>query len=144
VRLSRLQEIVVYALAAGTLASGMVWLWFEHFIRVDAEFGPVHHALQPWIMKLHGALALVAVWGFGMLWPLHIKRGWVQRHSQRSTGATLFAVMAWLGISGVLLYYTGNDRLREIVSVGHWIVGLVGAIALLLHRRGAESEGPLP
>lgn len=143
-RLSRLQEWMVYGLAAATLVSGLLWLWFEHYVRVAADFGPEHHPLQPWCMKLHGALALVAVWGFGTLWPQHIKRGWIQRQSQRATGATLFAVMSWLGISGVLLYYAGTDRMREVVSLGHWIVGLIGGIALLLHRRGADSSGPLP
>lgn len=143
-RLSRPQELAVYLLATGTLISGMLWLWFEHFVRVAAEFGPEHHALQPWCMKLHGLLALLAVWGFGTLWPLHIKRGWAQRPAQRLTGATLFAALSWLGLSGVLLYYAGSDRLREAVSLGHWIVGLAGGIALLLHRRGAEPSGPLP
>lgn len=132
VRLARPRERWVYALAGGVLLSGLLWLLFEHFVRVASEFGPEHHWLQAWWLKLHGSLALAAVWGFGVLWPIHVRRAW-NAHRHRRSGGTLFGTVSFLAITGLLLYYTGDDRLRAWVSLGHWIVGLLGVLVLGTH-----------
>lgn len=132
VRLSKTLERSIYVLASALLASGLGWLLLEHFVRVEGDFGPTHHWAQPWLLKLHGVLAMLSVWGFGMLWPFHIRRAWhLERH--RRSGGTMFAVMFMLTISGLLLYYAGNETLRDTSSLLHWLIGIAGGIALLVH-----------
>jgi len=132
VRLPSPLEKTVYALATALWLSGLLWLLFEYFLRVDHEFGPARHWLQPWWLKLHGGLALFGVWGFGVLWSFHIRRAW-GLHRHRYSGGSLFSVVAWLALSGLLLYYVGNDSLRGWISLLHWLVGLAGAAVLATH-----------
>jgi hypothetical protein len=47
----------------------------------------------------------------------------------------LLVVYVWLVLSGYLLYYAGGDAFRAAVSLGHWTVGLIALLLLLLHRR---------
>ena len=147
VRLSRPQERMVYVLAAGLWLSGLLWLLFEHYVRMEADFGPERHWLQPWWLKLHGALALLGVWGFGVLWSFHIRRAW-GLHRHRLSGGSLFTVVTWLALSGLLLYYTGNETLRSWISLLHWLVGLASAVAIGVHvavapqRSGRAPDAP--
>ena len=132
IRLGKRQEWLIYALGLALLLSGGAWLLLEHFVRVNGDFGPMHHWAQPWLLKLHGVLAMFAVWGFGVLWTFHIRRAWrLRRH--RGTGATMFAVMLVLALTGLLLYYAGDETLRSWSSAVHWIVGFAGAAALVAH-----------
>ncbi len=134
---------VAYSLASVLLLSGLLWLAFEYFVRVEAEFGPVHHWLQFWWLKAHGTSAIAATWGFGVMWTVHIKRFWKQRKN-RISGATMFALILTLIVSGAALYYATNEQLREWMSVLHWVLGLVAGIALIAHvicaDRAADSD----
>ncbi|NGY04393.1 hypothetical protein [Solimonas terrae] len=147
-RLPKAYELWVYLLAGGVTASGMLWLVFEHFVRVTAEFGPEHHWLQHWWLVVHGVLAMAAVWGFGVLWPIHIRRAWHQRR-HRYSGGSVFGCVAFLLLSGLLLYYGGGDRLRDWTATAHWLIGLGAATALALHivialrqRRARSPDAP--
>jgi hypothetical protein len=141
VRLAVAQERMVYLLASGLLLSGGLWLLLEHFVRVELEFGPERHWLQPWLLKAHGMVAALALWGFGVLWAVHVRRAWsLGRH--RLSGGTMFAIAAWLAVSGVLLYYAGSDALRRWLSLLHWGVGLAAALALTLHVTTARQRRP--
>lgn len=131
-RLPKAYERWVYALAGGVTLSGLLWLIFEHFVRIATDFGPEHHWLQHWWLVIHGVLAMAAVWGFGVLWPVHIRRAWHQRR-HRYSGSTVFTFVSFLLVTGLLLYYGGGDRLREVASISHWIVGLAAAAALSVH-----------
>lgn len=129
------QRRLVYWLGLAVWVTGGVWLVFKYFIRVTDEFGfdNPHPQQQLWIVA-HAAVSLAGVWLFGLLWHHHIARGWTQ-HLRRSTGGTLFGVIAWLAISGCALYYIGSDALREWTSLAHWIVGLAALVPFLLHDR---------
>lgn len=143
-RLPRTYEWGVYLVAALVTASGLLWLLFEHFVRNDQGFGPEHHWLQHWWLVAHGVLAMAAVWGFGVLWPIHVRRAWRQCH-RRCSGGSVFTLLATLVISGLLLYYCGDDRTRGWISLGHWTLGLATALALAVHAgnavRGRRPKG---
>ncbi|SFF39333.1 hypothetical protein SAMN04488120_103167 [Fontimonas thermophila] len=144
IRLGKWQERLVYILGLGLLLSGAGWLLLEHGVRVEGEFGPTHHWAQAWLLKAHGVLAMFAVWGFGVLWSFHIRPAWrLRRH--RNSGGLLFASVSLLSISGLLLYYAGNETLRGLSSLVHWIIGFAGSIALIVHglliaRRGRSRH----
>lgn len=141
-RTSTFRKRVTYVLALVLLLSGLLWLLFEHFVRVTSDFGPVHHWLQSWWLKMHGVCALIATWGFGVLWTMHIKRYWTQRKNRR-TGAAMFTLMQLLIATGAALYYANGEGLREWVSLLHWILGVVATLALIAHSvAGHRSMNP--
>jgi len=110
-RLSRLHRRLLYVTLGSLLVSGALWEWYR-----DAT-----------LMKIHGAAAMLALILFGMLLPGHTK-GW--NGCRRKTGIPILGASAWLIVSGYLLYYAGNETVREFTSGSHLGIGL--ALPLLL------------
>jgi hypothetical protein len=111
-RLSRLHRRLLYATLGSLLVSGALWEWYR-----DAT-----------LMKIHGAAAMLALILFGMLLPGHIPKGW--NGGRRKTRIPILGASAWLIVSGYLLYYAGNETVREFTSGSHLGIGL--ALPLLL------------
>jgi hypothetical protein len=127
-----LRRSLVYIIIAGTWITGGVWLIYHYFLVRQGEFGPETNPLEPWSLRLHGAFAFAAIWIFGLLWPVHIAKLWPHAR-RRWSGGTVTALFLALIISGYLLYYVGDERIRPSVSEVHWITGVASPIALL-HR----------
>jgi hypothetical protein len=122
----------VYVVLTGLWLSGALWLIYHFFFTRNTEFGPAPNPLEHWWLVAHGASAFASLWLMGHLWSTHIAKRWrLRRH--RKTGATLVAVMAVLIASGYLLYYLSSDSWRAVVSLGHWLLGLVMPLALAGH-----------
>lgn len=86
------------------------------------------HPLEPWMLKAHGAAAMLALLLLGTLIPLHIKRAW-HAGKNRLSGA---AMVGWFGvptITGYGLYYSGGETMRQWIS---WIHLGVGALIVPL------------
>jgi hypothetical protein len=132
-RLSRSLRIAIYTIGAGVWFTGVLWLLFHYFVGHRGPFGPTVSPLEPWWLTLHGAFAFAAVWIFGVLWGVHIPAGWSGRKRHLS-GGLLVALLAWLIISGYLLYYVSDEQLRAATSLAHWLIGLVVPIGFLAHR----------
>ena len=129
------QRRAVYSVGAAVWLTGAVWLIFKYFVTVTDEFGFQNpHPQQPLWMIAHAAVSLSGLWLFGLLWHHHIARGWEYR-LRRSTGGTLFGLIAWLAITGCALYYIGDDTARSWTSLAHWTIGLGTLGAFLLHDR---------
>lgn len=146
VRLGRSKRLTLYVVGIGVWLSGGVWLLFHYFCVKQGEFGPVENPLTPWWLRLHGAFAFAAIWIFGLLWGVHVTVAW-PRERRRWSGGALAAVFAFLIASGYLLYYVGDDRVRPVVSVIHWGIGLVCPAFFFLHRlrrRRQRSRNPEP
>lgn len=131
-RLPRWVRLWVYLCGGTCAASGAAWLLLHHFGQVPSEFGPAPHPLEHPALLTHGVSGLAMLWVFGLIWLPHIRRGWARR-VQRGVGGTMAAVMLWLAITSVGLYYLGDDALRNATAVAHWTVGLVGVVWLPLH-----------
>ena len=112
--------------------SGGAWLLLHYFEQMPGEFGPEMNPLEPWMMKLHGFVLIPALLGIGGMFVAHIPKGWDHVH-QRVAGVALCAVLAVLIASGYMLYYVGDDTLRQWTSMAHWIVGLVLPAVFLWH-----------
>ena len=123
----------LYIVGAGVWLSGGLWLLYHYFFECQGEFGPTANPLEPWWLKLHGAFAFAAVWVFGLLWGVHITKGWPHKR-RRWSGGALTGVFALLIVSGYLLYYLGDDKVRPIVSILHWGIGLACPIFFFVHR----------
>lgn len=133
VKLGRTRRWQLYIIGAGVWLTGALWLLFHYFFVTKGEFGPTENPLTAWWLRLHGAFAFATIWIFGLLWAAHITAAWPRRR-RRSSGVALTAVFLMLIVSGYLLYYIGDDRVRPVISALHWSVGLAGPVFVVLHR----------
>lgn len=123
----------LYVATAVLFATGALWLALHYLIPPPAgEFGQTTHPLEPWMLRVHGLAVMVALFLYGSLLRAHIIKAWTRRRN-RVSGACLVAVLGLLTISGYLLYYSGEEGLRAVLSVIHWGVGLTLAGVLPLH-----------
>jgi hypothetical protein len=128
-RLSPRHRRWFYATSLLLFASGAAWLALS-WVRGGADAPP--HPWQPWLLKLHGAAAMLILLVLGTLIPLHIRRGW-KAGVNRLTGALMVGGAALLVLTGYGLYYAGSDRLREFTANVHDILGLAAPLLLLWH-----------
>lgn len=126
-------RLSLYVVSLGVWISGGLWLLFHNFPVKRGEFGPEVNPLEPWSLKVHGAFAVAAIWMFGLMWSVHVIRLWPFSW-RRWSGGLMAGVVAWLILSGYLLYYVGDDKVRSIVSILHWGIGLAAPVFFLWHR----------
>jgi hypothetical protein len=132
-RLPRSRRVAIYMIGVGVWVTGVLWLLFHYFVVHRGPFGPTVSPLEAWWLTLHGAFAFGAIWIVGVLWGVHIPVGWSGRRRHLS-GGLLVGILAWLIISGYLLYYLGDEQLRAATSFTHWLIGLIVPIGFLVHR----------
>jgi hypothetical protein len=125
-------RVLLYFTALALLLSGIGWELLDRFVLVSTAIGPGKHPLQPWVLRLHGAVALLSVFLFGFLFSSHIRIAWRLRR-KRITGSVLVAVIVILALSGYLLYYAGGDELRAFASALHLWLGVLSPLPFLLH-----------
>jgi hypothetical protein len=131
-RLSRRRRYTVYAIGWTLWASGVLWLLFHYALMHKGTFGDEPNLLEPWWLRLHSAMAFATLWGFGLVWGVHIVAAWRTRR-QRLSGALAVTLLVWLSATGYLLYYLTDDRWRGISAVAHWATGLALPALLAAH-----------
>ena len=132
-RLSGEQRLSVYVVGMGLWATGGLWLLLHYFFQLETPFGPTPHPLEFWSRAVHGAFGFAALWLFGMMWGTHVVEGW-RSLRRRWSGAAMFAIFAWLVLSGYLLYYLGGEQTLSVTTVLHWSIGLLCPLPFMLHR----------
>lgn len=140
-RLTRARRLGLYAVGLGIWLSGALWLLFHYFFERPGRFGVTPHPLEPWWLSLHGAFAFATIWTFGWLWAAHLAKGWATGRKRRS-GTLLVATLAWLILSGYLLYYVGHEQARALTALLHWSVGLAFPVPFMGHRFRSHSARP--
>jgi hypothetical protein len=131
-QLSRRHRLVLYTSTLTLFLTGLAWAWLHYFHRIEGEFGPEFHPIEPWLLKAHGAAAMVSLIVLGTLLTVHVKRGW-QAKLNRSSGTSVLSIFGILIVSGYALYYVGEERIRALVSNIHLWVGLGMPVVLILH-----------
>jgi hypothetical protein len=150
IRPSRRRRYVIYGAGLGLWLTGAVWLIFHYFVIREGKFGePLTNPEEEWLIFADAAFSFAAVWLFGLLWDIHVVRAWKTRWRRRS-GGTLFGVVAWLTVSGLLLYHVVADTPRYWLSLLHWTIGLATLAVFLVHllsksapRRGGAPGGSI-
>ena len=132
-RLPTPRRRTVYAAALALWLSGAGWLVAHYAFPAAGPLGPEPSPAEPWALKLHGAAAMWTLWVLGLLWAVHIVRGWRARRG-RSTGGLLLCALALMTLTGWLLYYWGSEDWRPRVSALHWALGLAALPLFLWHR----------
>ena len=118
-----------HAVFAVLFATGAAW-WTLHTL-IHAE-GRDDGSAEPILLKAHGAAAMIFLVILGVLFPVHIKRGWVARRNL-SSGLVLIVVSIVLITTGYLLYYAGGESTREWVSRIHGWLGLAMPLVVGAH-----------
>jgi hypothetical protein len=98
----------------------------------EGPFGPQPHPLEPWMLRLHGAAAMLGLVVLGSVLPSHVVRFWIASRN-RLAGGSFLALMLVLVASGYGLYYLGGDALRAANRNLHLILGLASAPLFGLH-----------
>lgn len=138
-RIARVQRWLIYATLAALAASGTVWAAFHYFVA-----GKQAAAGEAVAMKIHGAVAMIALLTLGTILPGHVPKGWRGRKNKLS-GAAILASCAVLVASGYLLYYAGGEALRQLASYIHLSFGVALAVLAVVHvtaRLSAQEEPP--
>jgi hypothetical protein len=131
-QLSRRHRLVLYTSTLILFLTGLVWAWLHYFHRTEGELGPEFDPMEPWLLKAHGAAAMVSLIVLGTLLTVHVKRGW-QAKLNRSSGTGVLTLFGVLIVSGYALYYVGEEKIRALVSNIHLLVGLGMPAVLILH-----------
>ena len=132
IQLSRRHRLVLYVSTLALLATGAVWAWLHYFHRIEGEFGPEFSPAEPWLLKIHGAFAMVSLLVIGSLLTVHVKRGW-QAGLNRGSGVGLLTTFGVLTATGYGLYYFSDEKLRGWTSNIHLWIGLALPLVLLAH-----------
>jgi hypothetical protein len=131
-RLDRWQILLLTISGALLWLSGAAWLLLHYYGQVQGEFGPETNPLEPWFLRIHGLVLIPALLGFGGLFVVHMPKGWKNRY-QRNLGIALTAVFVILIVSGYMLYYVGDEGLRDWTSIIHWVLGLGAPVLFIWH-----------
>ena len=121
-RLGFWQKTAVFATTAIVGLTGL--LWFVLHDMIDDEPGDVLRLL----LMLHGMSSYVLLVVIGSLLPVHVWSGWASRRNV-VTGVTVTVMMTILAVSGLALYYGGED-LQHPARWLHLALGL-GCFVLL-------------
>ena len=132
IRLSSVHRAWLFGALATAFISGTAWWVLHHWFQIDAEFGLAPHPAEHWLIRLHGAAAMLTLVLLGSLFTLHVKRAWLAGRNRRS-GGLLFALHAFLALTGYALYYAGSEALRAFASNSHLALGLALPVLLILH-----------
>lgn len=136
-RLSPSNRYLIYSVLLLAWCSGVIFFVLQTWWVAAGEFGPEAHPWQYPILRFHGLIAFVAMIGFGFVLGAHGKPA--SRRKPRRTSGIVFA--SWiLGsiISAYLLYYLGDEDLRQLVGYAHLGFGLAAPLVLAIHVRQAR------
>jgi hypothetical protein len=125
IRLPSMQRWVTYMTLVLVALSGVLWYLMHDLL----QWGWM--VTERRLLITHGVAAAISLIVVGGLLPLHIRLAWRARRNLVSGLVTLL-LMALLGVSGLLLYYSGEDW-REGVRWLHIGVGLIGVLAMPTH-----------
>jgi hypothetical protein len=116
-----------------TTVGGTGLLWFGlHDIAAQKPGDMQHYALV-----MHGISSAGILIIFGSALPLHVPVAWRWRRNMFS-GIGLIGAIALLGVTGLMLYYLGEDG-RWLARWMHVVVGLASLVVAPWHLiRGAR------
>jgi len=132
IQLSHRHRAVLYLSTLALLVTGAAWAWLHYFHRVEGEFGPEFSPVEPWLLKAHGAAAMISLLVIGSLLTVHVKRGW-QAGLNRRSGTGLLTTFGVLIATGYGLYYLSDEKLRGLTSNIHLWIGLALTLLLIAH-----------
>ena len=89
---------------------------------------------RSFLMKWHGALAVVSLIAIGSFLETHIRK-FIPHKKKRTTGLMTLVSLIVLITTGYFLYYAGSKQFRELSSILHSLSGLALALLLIIHKK---------
>ena len=83
-------------------------------------------------VALHTLFSYVMLCLFGAIWRIHILAGIKQKQNLYS-GLTLTGIMIALTITGVGIFYLGNDTASTLASITHLVLGTIIVFFFFYH-----------
>jgi hypothetical protein len=120
------------ALLAALWITGVLWIVLHYVFPGQSDFGPAPNSWEPPTLRVHGVIAVFAVFLLGFLTARHVSETW-RRPRNRISGLTLIAACAVLALSGYALYYVTLDSAHVVVAKVHEIVGAAAIVFALTH-----------
>jgi hypothetical protein len=130
-RLSARHERWTHAILAAVYFTGIAWIALRYGVAGD-DLENGWSIARAWMLRAHGAAAMLTLVAIGSLLAIHVPSGWRLRSNQRS-GTGMLAVMTGLAVTGWLLYYAAGEALRAWSSYVHIAIGAAAPLALLWH-----------
>ena len=130
------QQALFHACLAILLASGALWLYAHYLPEQLAGAGDTDccdpWTVEAWALRVHGAAAMLALFGLGTLLHTHMRVAWRQQRN-RATGLAMAITVLVLVASGYGLYYFTGDAPRHWASWLHRASGFGLPLLLAWH-----------
>jgi hypothetical protein len=111
--------------------SGGAWLILHYVFANAGEFGSTPNSAEPAVLRVHGWIAVGAVFLAGWVTAMHVGPRW-SAGPRRVSGIVLAAVAVVLILTGYALYYT-TGNLNGIAAATHEVIGVIALVAALAH-----------
>ena len=132
IRLSKIHEYIIYLISFIVTISGFVWLYFDFFVRVETEYSLQVHPMQNIFLIMHGTSSLIFLILLGSVLPIHVCKAWKIKNNRLSGGFFLL-LFTILILTGIGLFYSAVEDNRRILSVLHWVIGILFPIFFVIH-----------
>ena len=132
IRLSKIHEYIIYLISVIVTISGFVWLYFDFFVRVETEYSLQVHPMQNIFLILHGSSSIIFLIILGSVLPIHVYKAWKIKNNRLSGGSFLL-LFTILILTGIGLFYSAVEDNRRILSVLHWVIGILFPIFFVIH-----------
>ena len=127
----RITYLIVFLLL---FFSGIIWLFLHYFCNYYGEFGLETHPMESKVLALHGIVAIFSTFLFGYIWGTHARqRLKMKSKKNKKSGIAISVTLTILCITAGILYYIGNDKIRQITSIAHWVMGIALFFIIILH-----------
>ena len=118
--------------------TGAAWLLVHFAFAQHNEFGSLPNPAEPWLMRLHGILAVAGVFLLGWITAAHIPATWRAALS-RVSGLWLAACALVLVLSGYALYYSTGAAHEGAGALHEWL-GVAALFAGLAHWTRVRAQ----
>ena len=132
IRLSKIHEYIIYLISVIVIISGFLWLYFDFFVRVETDFSLQVHPMQNIFLILHGSSSIIFLILLGTVLPMHVYKAWKTKNNRLSGGFFLL-LFTILILTGIGLFYSGVEYNRRLLSVLHWVIGILFPIFFVIH-----------
>jgi hypothetical protein len=136
--MSRGLRAMIFAVGALLWLSGALWMLVHLAFPAHNEFGTLPNPWEAPLMRLHGLIAVAAVFLFGWLSASHMPLRWAAP-GNRSSGLWLLGAMVVLVVTGYALYYSTGTAHAAAGAVHQWL-GLAALALALAHWLGIRTR----
>jgi hypothetical protein len=132
VKLNTRHQRWIYAILAAAYVTGVGWIVLHYGIVGQQALDNAWDMAQAWMLRAHGAAAMLTLVAAGSVLAIHVPSGWKLRQNV-SSGIFMLTLLGLLTLTGWLLYYAAGESLRAWSSWLHMAVGVAAPLVLVWH-----------